>query len=520
MVQYFGKVLVLQLLCQLSLAEQVQHAFSDHHALDVVSTDGIAKFLQPDGNINLAFPTGGKDWRSRSIYQVLTDRFAPTHQSDSRCHNLMEYCGGTFDGLRKNLDHIEAMGFNAIWISPIVKNTAGGYHGYYAQDFYSLNRHFGTAKDLKRLVQECHKRDIWVMLDVVANHVGGRVGFNEINPFNSSSQYHDFCLIKNYDNQAEVENCRIGSAESSLPDLNTENPQVAQELSRWIKWIVKEYDFDGIRIDTVKHVRKEFWPDFVRSSGVFSFGEVLHGDPAYVGPYQQYLHSLLNFPLYFTLLDVFQKRQSMWALETRWNQLSNSFKDVSVLGSFIDNHDFARFMHTTNDEASIQNALAYMMICAGIPIVYQGTEYLFNGGDDPKNRESMWPDIYHRKQPQLGQFFNRINLARKIAGKSFFQSMHQHLWTNDDFHVLQRNGVILCVTNGGNGFQLNRDILIPLKHDYVNVLDQSGNDVLRFKDHQQDGKHVAQVELRNGRPKLYVSRDLIRQSNSWKQFFD
>lgn len=63
------------------------------------------------------------------------------------------------------------LGFDAIWISPIVDNYDNGYHGYWARKIYEVNSHFGTKDDLKRLVTECHKRDIWVMVDVVGNHV-------------------------------------------------------------------------------------------------------------------------------------------------------------------------------------------------------------------------------------------------------------------------------------------------------------------------------------------------------------
>ena len=45
-------------------------------------------------------------------------------------------------------------------------NTPGGYHGYWAMDLTKVNPHFGSEDDLKELVNECHKRDIWVMLDV------------------------------------------------------------------------------------------------------------------------------------------------------------------------------------------------------------------------------------------------------------------------------------------------------------------------------------------------------------------
>ena len=137
-----------------------------------------------------------EEWKSRTVYQVLTDRFARTDGGKQPCNNLGNYCGGTYRGLIKNLDYIQGMGFDAIWVSPILKNLDGGYHGYWATDLYSLNEHFGTEQDFKDLVNALHSRGMWIMVDVVANHVGP-VGKNYggINPFNKPEHYHDYCII-------------------------------------------------------------------------------------------------------------------------------------------------------------------------------------------------------------------------------------------------------------------------------------------------------------------------------------
>ena len=77
------------------------------------------------------------------------------------------------------------MGFDAIWISPVVENLSGGYHGYWATNWENVNTNFGSAQDLKDLVSAAHSRGIWVMVDVVAHHVGP-VGndFSKIYPLN------------------------------------------------------------------------------------------------------------------------------------------------------------------------------------------------------------------------------------------------------------------------------------------------------------------------------------------------
>ena len=99
-----------------------------------------------------------EEWKSRTIYQLLTDRFASSTNSGN-C-DTSKYCGGNYQGLLQHLDYIEGMGFNAIWISPIIKNINNdwSYHGYSGINFYELNSHFGSEEDLMNLITECHKR--------------------------------------------------------------------------------------------------------------------------------------------------------------------------------------------------------------------------------------------------------------------------------------------------------------------------------------------------------------------------
>lgn len=149
-----------------------------------------------------------EEWKSRVIYQLLTDRFSRTNGDTSGC-DLHNYCGGTFRGIINNLDYISGMGFNAIWISPIIENTPGSYHGYHFTNLYKLNENFGTEQDFQDLVTECHNRDIWIMLDVVANHAGPiGTDYSRVYPFNDASHYHDLCEISDEDfrnNQGRVE---------------------------------------------------------------------------------------------------------------------------------------------------------------------------------------------------------------------------------------------------------------------------------------------------------------------------
>jgi alpha-amylase len=96
----------------------------------------------------------------------MTDRFSPSNNTASPCNNLGNYCGGTWKGITNHLDYIQGMGFDAIWISPVISNTPGGYHGYWAQDFSQLNANFGTEQELEELVSAVHSRNMLIMVGV------------------------------------------------------------------------------------------------------------------------------------------------------------------------------------------------------------------------------------------------------------------------------------------------------------------------------------------------------------------
>lgn len=118
--------------------------------------------------------------RSKTVYQVVTDRFALTDSSASPTCDTSDrnYCGGTWKGTEQKLDYIKGMGFDTVWISPIVqninttKNKLGeAYHGYWTQDINALNSHFGTEADLKSLVSTAHSKNMYIMVDVVSKSV-------------------------------------------------------------------------------------------------------------------------------------------------------------------------------------------------------------------------------------------------------------------------------------------------------------------------------------------------------------
>ncbi|KAF2181444.1 carbohydrate-binding module family 20 protein [Zopfia rhizophila CBS 207.26] len=392
-------------------------------------------------------------WKSRSIYFVLTDRIA-RNSSDTgggSCSNLGNYCGGTFKGLESKLDYIKGLGFDAIWITPVVASYAGGCHGYWAQDLYGINQNYGTADDLKSLVNSAHSKGIYMMVDVVANHMGfGAISDNRPAPLNQDSSYHTACDI-NYSDQNSVEECRI----ANLPDVYTQRSEIRTLYQAYVRPGGRshgnKYQFDGVRIDTVKHVEKDFWPPFASAAGAYCIGEVFDGDPAYLAGYASLMPGLLNYAIYYPMNNFYQQKGSAQALVDMHNTVSNTFPDPTALGNFLDNHDNARWLNQKNDVSLLKNALAFVMLSRGIPIVYYGTEQGYAGGADPANREDLWRSNFNI-QSDLYQAISRLAGARKSTG-GLAGNDHVHLYVTNNAYAWSRAGgnLVVLTTNTGSG---------------------------------------------------------------------
>ncbi|PKY02692.1 family 13 alpha amylase in complex with acarbose [Aspergillus campestris IBT 28561] len=411
------------------------------------------------------------EWKSQSIYFLLTDRFARTDGStEEPCDTeARKYCGGTWQGIIKKLDYIQDMGFTAIWITPVtsqIKDTTEygeAYHGYWQQDINSLEEHYGKPEDLTALSDALHERGMYLMVDVVANHMGYKgagdaVDYSIFTPFNKQEYFHDYCPIKNYDDPTQSEQCWLGDNKVALPDLNTESEEVKNIWYKWVGDLVKKYKIDGLRIDTVKHVQKDFWKGYNEAAGVYCVGEVLDGDVDNICSYQEVMDGLLNYPIYYPLINAFKAPGgSMSELASMITTVQEKCKDVNLLGSFVDNHDNPRFASYTKDVALAKNIAAYSILADGIPIIYAGQEQHFSGGEDPANREATWTGGYDT-EGELYKVIAASNKVRNLAIKQdekYVDFKTQAIFSDDSSIAIRKGAdgsqIITVLTNKGEG---------------------------------------------------------------------
>jgi glycosidase len=351
------------------------------------------------------------NWQDETIYSIVVDRFNngdTNNDKDVDANDLLAYNGGDFQGIIDELDYIHDMGFTAIRLTPIFDNAPKGYHGYWVEDFYKVDEHFGTMKKFQQLVKEAHKRDMKVIMDFVTNNVAEShewVGvYGKRDWFNKKAE-----ISEGSTQQANEEGWVNG-----LPDLNQNNPEVSKYLIQAANWWINKTDIDGYSLPEINHVPVSFWSEFSAAVKKEKDGFFLVGVPADNRSihWEQYesagIDSLFDYSYSEKLRGVFANTNRSFEpliLEEKENSLPSA--------SFFDNEFTPRFTKDIVDERQFpgsrwKTALTYLYTAPGIPVVYYGTEIALNGGETPDNRGLM----SFRAEKELMEYITKLGELR------------------------------------------------------------------------------------------------------------
>ncbi|KAI9647735.1 hypothetical protein NHQ30_004121 [Ciborinia camelliae] len=345
---------------------------------------------------------------------------------------------------------------------------------------------------------------------------GNSTDYSIYEPFNSASDYHPFCFI-DYSNKTSIQVCWEGSNTVSLPDLRTEDQNIRDTWNHWITDLVANYSIDGLRFDSAQQTGVGFFEGFQEAAGdTWVMGEVYNGDPAWVCPYQDYVQGLTNYPAYYWITQAFQNTQgSISNLVNGIHTMIDNCTDTTLLGSFIENHDVARFASLTPDMKLAENAIAFALLADGVPIVYQGQEHHLSGNGVPLNRETIWSNSNAYSQDSvLYKHISAINQIRNHA----IQEDHHYITTHnlpvysDAHNIVMKKGkngksILSIFTNAGSEgsnstltLTGNQTGLKP----YTRVVE-----VLSCTDFMTNGNATLSVGMTGGEPKVMYPRDRL-----------
>lgn len=358
------------------------------------------------------------------IYLITPDRFANGDVANDIVEKTKETTldrsqtysrhGGDIKGITKHLDYIDAMGFTAIWSSPLLTNDMHrwSYHGYAMTNFYEVDPRFGTLDDYKALSREARSRGIKLIMDQVANHCGLEHWWMQDLPFEDwvnyqrefengeQTIYSSHQRTTNQDAYASAydkKRMADGWFVDTMPDLNQRNPFMAKYLIQNSIWWIETLGLSGIRQDTYPYPDKHFmsewakaimteYPEFSIVGEEWSYNPSLiaywqHGKKNQDG-YESYLKSTMDFAMQSKIIEGIKEDED-WGkgLTKLYTGLANDFiypspKDIMV---FLDNHDMSRvYTQFNGDLNQTKMALAYILALPRIPQIYYGTEVLMN----------------------------------------------------------------------------------------------------------------------------------------------
>jgi len=332
---------------------------------------------------------------------------------------------GDINGILSKLDYItEELGFNGIWLMPIMPSPS--YHKYDVTDYYTIDSQYGTLEDFQKLVQECDKRSIKLIIDFVFNHTSAQhPWFKEAVSYLEtlqegkepdlkkcpSVQYYHF--TKEYDGSEDYH--RAGNSDwyyecvfwDQMPDLALENPELRTEIEKIAKfWL--ELGVDGFRLDAAKEFYSgetsknievlEWFTNYVKgiNKDAYIVGEVWDETAAISTYYESGITSLFDFPLaQYNGIIVSSVRKlgtssassylkSILSLDKNYRKSNHEYIDAP----FLSNHDTTRIAaQCVNEENQMKMAAGVLLTMNGSPFVYYGEEIGMNSmGDKDENK--------------------------------------------------------------------------------------------------------------------------------------
>ena len=486
--------------------------------------------------------------REDVIYLIMPDRFAngdPTNDEPAEARGMHDrsnpraYHGGDLRGIREHLPYLQDLGVTTLWLTPILKNGAAqDYHGYGAVDLYAVDPHFGTIQDYQELVAAAHKQGMKICFDFVPNHVGPKNPW-VIDPplpdwFHGTSQHHADSsvgikgtfygktnqqaisndpfeeLVDPHAPPLQSRNLTEGWFFNILPDLNTENPTVAEFLLQNSIWWAETSGLDGYRLDTFPYVSRKFWS--IWHAGLHqiypyltTIGEVFHPDPSvtsfFAGGQKRFdgidsgLNTLFDFPMFFALRDVLLRNESAGripdVLRSDW-----LYVHPDTLVTFFANHDVARLASAQGSSpAKLKLAFGLTLTLRGIPELYYGDEIGMPGGRDPDNRHDFpggWPGdpknafTAEGRTPEQQEVFKYVQTLLRLRREhpALQGGRLWHLFSDDTSYVFLRETEEERVLVAFNNSAEPRGLSIPLRDtpaqgaaDFTEVLGQAKADV-------------------------------------------
>ncbi len=356
-----------------------------------------------------------------AIYLLMPDRFANGDPSNDSTEDTAEKAdrknlhgrhGGDLQGIIDHLDYLSDLGMTAIWSTPLLLDNepAYSYHGYACADYYHIDPRYGSNELYRTYVEEAHKRDLKIIMDIVTNHCGMAHWWMKDLPFKDwIHQFDTFTRTNaifstNMDPNASQYDLKLhesGWFDTSMPDMNLDNPFLLQYFKQWAVWWIEYADLDGFRVDTYPYNEKNpmsSWCEAILTEypNFNIVGECWTADIPQLAYWQggndnkdgfdSHLPSIMDFPLRDAICAALPTDSLRWGegMIRVYNTLSDDFvyHDLSKMMIFIGNHDIERVADIFKGNTKrVKIALTLIATMRGIPQLFTGEELMLRSKD-------------------------------------------------------------------------------------------------------------------------------------------
>lgn len=385
---------------------------------------------------------------------------------------------GDIAGIISKIPYIKSLGVNFVWLSPFFASPNID-NGYDISDYQAIDPQYGTLDDIFKMIDQFHRQDIRVVFDLVINHTSDQHRWFQEAKKSVDNPYHDFYIWRKPVN-GDVPNNWVslfgGSAwtynpatdeyyyhlfAKQQPDLNWENPQVHQAVTKIIDWWAQQ-GVDGFRLDAISHLKKDqrfenvtdqeaamnnvpgidkllagLSSDFKRNH-LMTVGEA-GGVPVseakrWVDPKSGYFDMIFQFDHVsfwekFTVgqVDVAQLRDAL----TRWQ---TGLAENGWNALFLENHDLPRAVsYFGNDrryrqQSATSLAMMYLLM-KGTPFIYQGQELGMTNVSFDKIDQFRDLDSKRFYREELAKGKTPAETLVKLRGKSRDNARTPMQWT-------------------------------------------------------------------------------------------
>ena len=370
--------------------------------------------------------------------------------------------------LKPWIKHVKEIGCNAIYIGPLFESVG---HGYETTDYRKLDSRLGDNEDLKGFVKSCHKDGLHVIFDGVFNHTGRDFfAFRDIKENRENSRYRDwYCNVNFWGNNEYNDGFSYDNwgGYNLLVKLNQRNPEVRDYICDVVRFWVKEFDVDGIRLDAadvldfdfmraLRTVANEVKPEF------WLMGEVIHGD------YSRWanadtLHSVTNYNLHKALYSGHNDHNYFEIAHTvkRLYDMGGNRPDGLKLYNFVDNHDVERIYTKLANKAHFKPVHILLYTLPGIPSIYYGSEFAIEGRKEAFSDDSLRPALNLKDFPDAVKsnpataLIAHLGEIRKSTPALSYGDYRELMLTNRQYAFSRNTGegsAVVAVNNDDNDF--------------------------------------------------------------------